>query len=508
MKTRYTTILKISAVALACGLVSTFSAHAQTRVWDAGVNATWDTATANWTGSTYANGNDVQFLDAGAGTVTTFGTISPGSILVDSSATYTIVGAISGGGSLIKNGTGQLNLSSNNSFTGGVTVNEGTLGLENGAIGANGPLTVNGGYVNVSAHDSYDNLAVSSLSGTGGLIAVGRRTFTINQSTDTTYAGNIQNENGVGGNSPTLVVKSGTGTLRLTGYNFYTQRTDINGGTLLVDGELYSGGSQWYSDVNVNNLATLGGSGKVLGDSVNVNSGGTLRPTAGEEFLVGGTLNVNAGATVDFNGGTLTATGQVNWNDGSTVTVGNGSQLNLGNATHTFTDGLTIQADGTLGTGNNSATPATIDNSGVAAIFTLTSGATIDYSIRGTDSTSDTWNFVSNLDANFGTAPTTLNLVVDVVAGDVKQTAGPFAIFDFGASVPTDWDSIGWTITAAPGTRISTYGSVIVGDGLNGLDVGQIGLSGFEAFSIPEPSTAMLLGLGAMVMILRRRIRR
>ena len=115
----------------------------------------------------------------------------------NSSATQTLNGVISGSGSLVLNGTGQLNLSVNNSFTGGVTVNNGTLGLEGGAIGANGPLTVNGGLVSGSIHDSYDNISVSELSGSGGLIEAARRTFTVTQATDTTYAGVIQDLDGI-----------------------------------------------------------------------------------------------------------------------------------------------------------------------------------------------------------------------------------------------------------------------------------------------------------------------
>ena len=86
-----------------------------------------------------------------------------------------------------------------------MTVNNGTLGLEIGAIGANGPLTVNGGLVSASIHDSFDNLSVSELSGSGGLIDASRRTLTVTQATDTTYAGVIQDVNGI--------VSSGNGTV-------------------------------------------------------------------------------------------------------------------------------------------------------------------------------------------------------------------------------------------------------------------------------------------------------
>ena len=169
---------------------------------------TYDTITLDlsgvntYTGNTEIN-NSSTLRISGAGQLgsgTYAGTIAinnNGILDYNSSATQTLTGVISGSGSLVLNGTGQLNLSTNNGFTGGVTVNNGTLGLENGGIGANGPLTVNGGLVSVSIHDSYDNLFVSELSGSGGLIDVSRRRLTVDQATDTTYAGIIQDVNGI-----------------------------------------------------------------------------------------------------------------------------------------------------------------------------------------------------------------------------------------------------------------------------------------------------------------------
>ena len=187
------------------------------------------------------------------------GTITNDGILnYNSSATQTLTGVISGSGSLVLNGTGQLNLSTNNCFTGGVTVNNGTLGLEIGAIGANGPLTVNGGLVSVSIHDSFDNLLVSELSGSGGLIDVSRRRLTVNQATDTTYAGIIQDVNGIisSGNG-TAFTKSGIGTLTLSGDNTYSKNTTVSGGTLEVSGGLYSDGTVSANGVITSTITIL-----------------------------------------------------------------------------------------------------------------------------------------------------------------------------------------------------------------------------------------------------------
>lgn len=301
-----------------------------TVTWDGSGDSTWTNPdNTSWTGGTYLNGAAAQFLGAGLGTVTTSGTISPGSLLVNSSGTYTIVGTISGTGALIKNGTGQLNLSTNNSFTGGVTVNDGTLGLENGAIGANGPLAVNGGYVRVPAHDSFDNLTVSALSGTGGLISVGRRTFTVNQSTDTTYAGIIQNDNGVGGNSPTNVRKQGTGTLTLSGLNTYNGTTTINGGALEVSGALFSGGTR--------NGITLNGNGSAL----RVDGAGYLGPGG----IFDKNIVMNNASIFEYNSMTAQTLSGIISGTG-TLTKDNTSTLTLSGA-NTYT-GTTTVSNGTL----------------------------------------------------------------------------------------------------------------------------------------------------------------
>jgi len=103
------------------------SAWAQSTVtWDAGTDFIWDTTTSNWTGTTYTNGDDAQFLGSGAGTVTLSGTINPGSVTVNSANDYTFSGtAITGSGSLTKDGSGILTLSSDMTYTGGTTVNGG-----------------------------------------------------------------------------------------------------------------------------------------------------------------------------------------------------------------------------------------------------------------------------------------------------------------------------------------------------------------------------------------------
>lgn len=266
----------------------------------------------------------------------------------------------------------------------------------------------------------------------------------------------------------------------------HTEINVFNGGSFLIT----QGGLNWQNGSGASQTQDLSISG------------------AGSTFTVNNHMQVSGGAdlmTLDT-GGTLTA-GRITYDarDNSVFTVGADSTLNLGSGgIHTFTDGLTIDTGATLGTSVNDVSTATV---GDGAAFTLNNGAIIDYSINGNlgGGTGDLFDFsgTSQLILN---AAHTYELVVDVVAGDVKQTAGPFEIFS------GNWTVTGgslspsmFNITTASGTRLSSEGIVELGID---AQTGSIVLSGFEAFSIPEPSTAMLLGMGAVVMLLRRRMRR
>src|SRR5690606_14856751 len=103
-------------------------------------------------------------------------------------------GIISEGGSLTKNGTGILNLSGENTYTGATTINAGTLQL-----GANDVLsdstTVILADVAGATFDLNDfNDTIASLAGggsTGGSVLLGSGTLTTGDATNTTFSGII-----------------------------------------------------------------------------------------------------------------------------------------------------------------------------------------------------------------------------------------------------------------------------------------------------------------------------
>jgi len=145
--------------------------------------------------------------------------------------------------------------------------------------------------------NSGNDHTIGELSGTGGKILMrggSGLTLTVDQSTDTTYSGLLQD--GDASRKGTLV-KDGVGTLTLDGANTYSGTTTIDGGTLLVNNA--SGSATGTGALNVNSGGTLGGTGTVSG-VVTVNSGGHISVNASNsEISLTGGLTLNAGAVLD-----------------------------------------------------------------------------------------------------------------------------------------------------------------------------------------------------------------
>ena len=220
------------------------------------------------------NGGTLQITAAGV-------TLSPtravslgaGGGTFDVTLSANISSGISGAGGLTKTGAGTLALGGANTYSGGTTVNAGTLQLLPGAsLSAGGALTVNGGTFNTGGN----NLSVGVLSGSGGVIAMPGGVLTADSASNTTLAAALT---GTGS-----LVKQGSGLLNLTGANTFTGPTSVNAGTLAVNGSI-------TSNVTVGASATLGGSGTIAGP---VSNAGMLAP--GNSI---GTLNVNGSFTQD-----------------------------------------------------------------------------------------------------------------------------------------------------------------------------------------------------------------
>ncbi|ECS0149212.1 autotransporter outer membrane beta-barrel domain-containing protein [Salmonella enterica] len=230
--------------------------------------------------------------------------------------------AISGSGQVEKSGDGTLTLSGSNTYTGGTTINDGTLiatsvdALGSGDVTDNATLALNtggtfdnaisgSGQVVKSGDDVLTLSGANSYSG-GTLIsdgtlvasnveALGTGDVTDNATLEMNTGGDFINN--IGGTG--RVEKSGDDALTLSGSNTYTGGTTINDGTLIAT----SVDALGSGDVTNNAVLEL----NTGGDFIN-NIGGTGRvEKSGDETLTLSGSNTYTGGTL-ISGGTLVAT--------------------------------------------------------------------------------------------------------------------------------------------------------------------------------------------------------
>jgi autotransporter-associated beta strand protein len=208
-------------------------------------------------------------------------------------------GAISGTGSLVKSGLGQLVLSGVNTYAGGTVVNGGTLSFTSDAnLGAPGTIIVlqNGGGIGPTKD------AVPGLSMVRPIVLADRGAITLGVN-PLTWSGNITGDG--------QLIKSGLGVLTLTGLtNTYTGGTMVTQGTLQIASDdklgkagtnitLIQGGNLWAS-----------GTFTTPRDITLQNGGGGFQVDAGQTLTLGGDLVVAPGSFLTKVGaGTLVLAG-------------------------------------------------------------------------------------------------------------------------------------------------------------------------------------------------------
>ncbi len=320
---------------------------------------------------------------------------------------------LSGRGSLVKTGTGELTLSGDNDYSGGTTISGGTLtadhadSLGTGAIANSGVLQVGEGELE------------NTLSGSGSLVKTGSGELTL--SGDNDYSGGTiisdgtliaDNADSLGtgavANSGVLQVgegelentlsgsgslmKTGTGELTLSGDNGYSGGTTITGGTLIADnadslgtGAVANSGVLQVGEGELEN--TLSGSGSLVKTGTGELTLSGDNSYSGTTTITDGTLiaaNVNAlgGGNID-NSGTLMldANGafelaNVTTHTGATTALAAGSTLDAGQLTQE--NGSTLSID--LGAATDDA---------VITADSVTLGGTLN--VTGIGSVTDSW---------------------------------------------------------------------------------------------------------------------
>ncbi|EBS6356869.1 fibronectin-binding autotransporter adhesin ShdA [Salmonella enterica subsp. enterica serovar Albany] len=319
-----------------------------------------------------------------------------------------------GSGSLVKTGTGELTLSGDNSYSGGTTITGGTLTADHADSLGSGDID-NSGVLQVGEGELENTLSgAGSLvkTGTGELTLSGDNSYsggtTISDGTliadhaDSLGTGAIANSGvlkvGEGELKNTLfgsgsLVKTGTGELTLSGDNTYSGGTTIAGGTLIADhadslgtGAIDNSGVLQVGEGELEN--TLFGSGSLVKTGTGeLTLSGDNNTYSGDTTIADGTLiaaNVNALGSGDIdNRGTLKLEAEGEFNLAN-VTTQSGATTELAKGTTLNVDSLTQQADSTL---NIDLSKANGESAITADSVTL--GGTLN--VTGIGSVTDSW---------------------------------------------------------------------------------------------------------------------
>ena len=142
-------------------------------------------------------------------------------------APYVFAGVISGSGAVKQIGSGTVELSAANAYSGGTVISDGTVRVTNSnpgtssSVGA-GTVTLDGGKFQAGVNNlNFNN--TFEVNTTGGTVDTNGYALTL--------SGTIQDGNGLTG----VLTKSGAGTLTLTGTNTWSGGTALTAGTLSIN---------------------------------------------------------------------------------------------------------------------------------------------------------------------------------------------------------------------------------------------------------------------------------
>jgi autotransporter-associated beta strand protein len=486
-------VLNGNNVALALGASeSVVWSGTGTGLWQTGVtgsigaNPNWALATSQ-TPTDFWTADNTQFNDTVTVSGSTYapvslvtiagGNVSPTTaVFTNSAIDYTISSSDSSGiagGSVTKNGSGSLTLTTSNSYSAGTTLNAGLLNVNNASAIGSGALTIAGGTLGNSSGAAIalttNNLQTWSGDvvfagpadlnmGNGRVTLGGSGTRTVTVSSGTLTVGGLT---GTSLSGTLGFTKAGPGTLTLNPTAISGALGSAVGDLTIADGTLNMGAFDLTTTGLTGSGTLANGSNTTRWFFTAVSSGtktfdGSLQDGAGT-----GKLGFNVSG-----GGTQIVNGNGNWSDTTTVT-GSTTKLVL-NGVNTGTSYTELQNGPTLQFGNTAALAA-----GARVNLPTAQTATVIYATDGGD----------NAYAFSGASNSTLNFILD------RATAG--------ANVTHPMTS--------PGVGVAGFGGgTFTANFVRGSNVSGTATAAFDQFNLSGGlggSTTLNPGVGTVVTI-------
>jgi fibronectin-binding autotransporter adhesin len=481
-------------------------------------SGTWDTTSTNWSNSfgdnRFVAGDSVLFNEPSAvSTITITGTVTPVTATFNNSTNaYSLAGgAIGGAAALIKNGVGTLNIGVQQSYTGGTTINGGTLSLNANAAGGSegllrGTVTINtGGTLQLNFNDATGY-------GTGNRISVinlNGGTLHNNVTTNQTLGSAVINMTGgsitgiAGGN---LDFFAGASALNTFASNTTSAITGTKINLRQNNGVVFnvSKGST-VSGIDLNVTSEVSNTAGFTANNLTKTGLGTMQLTAANSYTTGTVINggtlqlgfgtvsnniINSGSALTLGGGTLKLTGTGTQTlAGLTTTANTGSRIELASANETLTLGaLTAAGTNSALNFNTAAGTANATTTTVGSSIIMLTGPTVGSAINSGFTVTDAGGFglatvnganqvvrltTTDLLLASGTAGAT-NYLVDNNAGGTGA-AGSSSLNITASqstnSVTVDTTAAAGTLTLATGVTLSNNVWNFGGTGTNGYTI-------------------------------------